>query len=311
MHSHAPAKPLVDAQALQKSVMRHKTFLPAAAIFRMSPRMRFRAIVQARLSSTRLPRKVLQTIGKSTILEHIHARLATLEGAGVETVFAIAEGEPDELHDFLREHQFVVTTGPVFDVLGRYISASQDLDENDFVLRLTGDNPFPDKDQLAGLVHYARQHALDYGYTADLPLGMGAEIVRVNALRSIWLRAQTTVAGEKSPIEQYHREHVTVFIRENPHLYEIYPHRLDPMLTDEAARERVRGIRLTVDELADLEVCRGVFAHFERRGMPFFGALDVIQLALNTPEMLSGNAGIAQRSARTVDERALQGPASP
>lgn len=266
--------------------------------------MRFRAIIQARLSSSRLPRKVLEKIGSQTILEHIAGRLATLEGAGVETAFALADEETSELADFLNQRGYSFSTGATYDVLKRYMDASADLGDQDFVLRLTGDNPFPDKDQLARLVHYARSHPLDYGYTADLPLGMGAELIRVNALRSIWLRAEPASGASESIIKPHHREHVTVFIRENPHLYEIYPLRLDETLPEDAARERVRGIRLTVDELADLEVCRRVFTHFEKLSKPHFGALEVIQLAKNNPEMFAGNAGVLQRSAQSVDERA-------
>jgi len=268
--------------------------------------MRFRAIVQARLMSSRLPRKVLEKIGSLTVLEHIAARLETLQGAGVETVFALAEDEPPELAEFLRDRGFNCSVGATYDVLKRYIDASADLDDQDFVLRLTGDNPFPDREQIARLVHFARSHSLDYGHTADLPLGMGAELVRVNALRSIWLRAEPGSAGTESTVKMHHREHVTVFIRENPHLYEIYPLRLDDTLSEEAARERIRGIRLTIDEAEDLEVCRRVFSHFERLGMPHFGATEIIQLAKNSPEMFSGNASVRQKSANSVDERAAR-----
>ncbi|MFZ5628163.1 MAG: cytidylyltransferase domain-containing protein [Spirochaetota bacterium] len=267
--------------------------------------MRFRAIIQARLSSSRLPRKVLEKIGSQTILEHIAARLATLEGAGVETSFALAENEPPELADFLGNRGFSYSTGAAYDVLKRYVDASADLSDHDFVIRLTGDNPFPDKDQLARLVHYARSHSLDYGYTADLPLGMGAELIRVNALRSVWLRTEPGNAGAESVIKPHHREHVTVFIRENPHLYEIHPLRLDETLSEEAAKDRVHGIRLTIDEAADLDVCRRVYLHFERLSNPLFGAVEVIQLAKNSPEMFAGNAAIVQKSALSVDERAM------
>ncbi|HNL53085.1 MAG TPA: hypothetical protein PKI36_01650 [Turneriella sp.] len=266
--------------------------------------MRFRAIIQARLSSSRLPRKVLEKIGSRTLLEHIAGRLESLQGAGVETAFALAEDEPAELADFLGSLGYSYSIGATYDVLKRYIDASADMADHEFVLRLTGDNPFPDKDQIARLVHYARSHALDYGYTADLPLGMGAELIRVNALRSVWLRTEPGVPGSESAIKPHHREHVTVFIRENPHLYEIYPLRLDDSVPEEAAKDRVRGIRLTIDEAADLEVCRKVYAHFERLGNPHFIALDVIQLAKNSPEMFAENLHVQQKTAQSVDERA-------
>lgn len=266
--------------------------------------MRFRAIIQARLKSARLPGKVLEKIGSLSLIEHIAQRLAALQMPELELMFAIPENDPPELAAYLRERGYKYHAGPEFDVLARFIGAAQDLGEHDYLLRLTGDNPFPDVQQLARLINYAQQHAIDYGYTAELPLGMGVELIRANALRSIWLRAEPGFSGQVNPIEQYHREHVTVFIRENPHLYEIYPLRLDDSLPEALARERVRAIRLTVDELADLEVCRAVFSHFARLGKPHFGAREVIQLAKNSPELFSGNAHVVQKTAQSVDSRA-------
>lgn len=265
--------------------------------------MRIRALVQARLKSERLPGKVLEKIGNLAIVEHIAARAATLEGAGVETVFAIADEGDITLADFLTERGLRCFTGHASNVLKRYIDASADLAPADYVIRMTADNPFVDKDQLASLVQRVKTNPVDYGYTADLPLGMGAEMIRVEALRSVMLRDTPLTLGGEAGLKDYHREHVTIFIRENPHLYEIYPLRLDDTISEEAAKLRVRGIRMTVDEPADLEVARRVFAHFERRGIPHFGALDVIQLAKNSPETLAGNSDIKQKPATTSELR--------
>lgn len=280
--------------------------------------MRIRALVQARLKSERLPGKVLEKIGNLAIVEHIASRAATLEGAGVETVFAIADESPAvtrdsgspltvggapggaiNLADFLTERGLKCFTGHATNVLKRYVDASADLAPTDYVIRMTADNPFVDKDQLAHLVQRLKTNPVDYGYTADLPLGMGAEMMRVEALRSVMLRDTPLTLGGEAGLKDHHREHVTIFIRENPHLYEIYPLRLDDTISEEAAKLRVRGIRMTVDEAADLEVARRVFAHFERRGMPHFGALDVIQLAKNSPDTLAGNQNVSQRSAQS------------
>ena len=280
--------------------------------------MKIRALVQARMKSERLPGKVLEKIGQKTIVEHIACRMAKLAGAGVDLCFAIADEDPAvardsetrlaadrpiTLADFLREHSLPFVTGHASNVLKRFIDASEDLSPTDYVIRLTADNPFVDQDQLAILIQRMKEHSADYGYTADLPLGMGAEMIRVDALRSVGFRDTPLTPGGEPGLKDYHREHVTVYIRENPHLYEIYPLRLDDTISEEAAKRRVAGIRMTVDEPADLTVTRRVFAHFERRGLPHFGALDVIQLAKNNPEMLSGNESVQQKSATSSDTR--------
>lgn len=265
--------------------------------------MRIRALAQARLNSERLPGKVLLPVGSKTIVEHIAARMASLSGAGVELVFAIADEGDITLADFLTNAGLTFTSGHATNVLRRFADAAADLADSDYVIRLTADNPFTDAAQLALLVARAKDTGFDYGYTADLPLGMGSEIIRVAALRSMAFRETPLTAGGASGLKDHHREHVTTFIRENPHLYEIYPLRLDDSISEEAARRRVAGIRLTIDEKADLEVARQLYTYFERRGLPLFNALDVIQLAKNNPELLAGNQHVQQKSAQSVDSR--------
>jgi len=267
--------------------------------------MKIRAVVQARMQSERLPGKVLERIGAKTIVEHIATRLSKLESAGLEFLFAIAAEEDQTLADYLRQQSFSFVVGDTHNVLKRFIAAAEGLADTDYVARVTADNPFIDQDQLALLLQRLRTHPVDYAYTADLPLGMGVEIVRVNALRSVALR-DTPIVGTELPIlDAHHREHVTVFIRENPHLYDIYPFRLDETFSAEAAKRRVTGIRLTIDEKADLCVARRVFEHFNRLGKPLFGALDAIQLHKNNPEMFAENATVVQKSAQSVDARSL------
>lgn len=259
--------------------------------------MRIRAIVQTRMKSERLPGKVLAKIGEMTVLEHIAARLKSLESLGVETVFALAEEGDPTLADFLREKGLAFMVGDAHNVLRRYVDAAADLETTDYVIRATGDNPFIDKDRLASLIHHARTKSFDYGYTAELPLGQGTELISVAALRSVFMRALPLKAGDESPLKPHHTEHVTTFIRENPHLYEIFPLRLDETMSEEGAAERVRGIRVTIDEQADLEVARKIFEHFNRLGKPHFGALDVIMLAKNSPEMFAANSAVIQKPA--------------
>lgn len=270
----------------------------------LKSRVRFRAVVQARLESSRFPKKVLQPIGEWTILEHIARRVAELKEHKVELVFAVAEAQSDELENFLKEKGYHFFRGASYDVLRRFVDACADLADTDYVIRLTGDNPFIDTVQLGKLLLAAQKENFDYGYTAELPLGMGSEVIRVNALRSIWLRTHAPYPGGESGILPHHREHVTVFIRENPHLYAIFPLRLDESLPEKLAQARVAGIRLTVDEPADLEVCRAVFNHFVKLSRPFFTAEEVIRLAKNCPEIFLPNQAIKQKSAQSVDERA-------
>ena len=252
--------------------------------------MKFRAIVQARLASTRLPDKILEKIGSLSILEHIAQRVKKIESAGIELVFAIPENEIEALAPFFSERGLIFATGSERDVLARYLAASADLTENDYVIRLTGDNPFLDHEMLGKIIERLKNEPVDFIHTADCPLGMGTEIVSIPALRSQKFR----------DLKDHHLEHVTTFIKENPHLYEIQPVRLDETASADLAQNRIAGIRMTIDEPLDLTTARAVYSHFEHLGKPLFTSRDVILLKKNFPELLSANLAVAQKSSTST-----------
>ena len=103
--------------------------------------MRTRAgiILQARLGSSRLPRKALAAIAGQTILEHCLRRLMF---AGVAPVVLATTDRPeDQALAAVAQHLGAsVFRGDADDVLGRFVAAAEAFDF-DHVVRATGDNP--------------------------------------------------------------------------------------------------------------------------------------------------------------------------
>jgi spore coat polysaccharide biosynthesis protein SpsF len=171
----------------------------------MSSKRPVRIVLQCRLSSSRLPAKVLLPVGGLPIA--VLAAKRAMRG-GKDLVLATSvEPSDDLLVAEATRHGVRTMRGPLDDVLGRFLLATQDLPDDALCVRLTGDNVFPDGDFIDGLIALLDEHDLSYlahgGNSTQFPYGMAAEVFSVKALREAG--AQTS--------DPFDREHVTPYIR--------------------------------------------------------------------------------------------------
>ena len=187
-------------------------------------------IIQARMGSTRLPGKVLKQIGDKNLLEHILFRLTKLSHK-VQVVIATSDLEQDDkLEDFCKTNNISCFRGSEENVLERYYLCAK---ENNFehIVRLTGDNPFIDIEELDNLIALHVDSKSDYSRSfAVLPKGVGSEIFTLTALE------QSYLYGKK----ENHLEHVNEYIEENEDKFNI----LELKVSDKKNRPE---ISLTVD----------------------------------------------------------------
>lgn len=163
------------------------------------------AILQARMSSSRAPGKVLRPIlGQPMIVRHLE-RLRRAETLG-RIVVATSEGADDDAIDAAVSAVGVdVFRGSLDDVLDRYVQAARRYTP-DHVVRVTADCPLADWRLLDRIV---RTHLVsEADYTSNtLPLtwpnGLNVEVVRTSALERAWSESNA----------QYDREHVTPFVK--------------------------------------------------------------------------------------------------
>lgn len=202
-----------------------------------------RLVLQARTTSTRLPRKVLLPIsGMSIVL--LAARRA--RGDHDLVVATSTERSDDALADHVGAAGVAVVRGPLEDVLGRFLVAVEDMADTDLCARLTADNVVPDSSFIGDLIDQARQSGPDYlCFGAGLPYGLSAEIFPVGALRQ---------AG-RSASAAYDREHVTPWLRRSANaLLDARPNVAMP--PDASAA------RCTIDTEEDYRLVRRLFEGF-------------------------------------------------
>jgi spore coat polysaccharide biosynthesis protein SpsF len=202
-------------------------------------------ITQARVGSTRLPEKVLKDIGGQTMLAlHIN-RLAKSERATAICVATTFEEKSDLIVDIANSLNVDCFKGNTTDVLDRFYQAAKKY-EPDYVVRVTSDCPLIDGKLIDAVIEMTIKDQVDYGSNAlieSFPDGQDIEVIKWSALQQAW----------KEATKESDREHVTPFIRRNSDFNggEIFKAN-----NFQSTNEAYAAIRMTVDEMKDLEAIR-------------------------------------------------------
>lgn len=138
--------------------------------------------VIARTASTRLPCKVLKEVHGQTMVEHIIDRVAVVLGTDKTYVATSAEAADDDLASIAKEKKIKVYRGSSEKVIERLLAIAE-LENAEYVVRITGDNIFTDSRLLSILVEEVREKRVDYARVEGAPLGVTAELIRVDALK--------------------------------------------------------------------------------------------------------------------------------
>ena len=98
------------------------------------------AIIQARMSSTRLPGKVLLPLAGKPVIHHIVDRAKSCVNVGKVIVATSEENSDDPLVEYCLENNIEYYRGSLNNVLSRFISILK-LNNYDYCVRITGDCP--------------------------------------------------------------------------------------------------------------------------------------------------------------------------
>lgn len=236
--------------------------------------MRTIAVIQARMGSTRLPGKILEPIEGRPLLAWTIAAVRAVPEVDDVVLATTDRPEDDAVAEAMRVLDMRIHRGSVHDVLRRVADAVRPL-EPDVVLRQTGDNPFADPEIMAAQLVRLDEGPFDYVGIAGLPLGIGGEAVRAEAL---WIADREATAAAD-------REHVLPFVYARPERFAIGSLTMPPAW---------RHPRYTVDTPADLAFARAVAASLPGRRPP---------ASLATLEsIVAGGTGLAELNA-TVSQR--------
>jgi spore coat polysaccharide biosynthesis protein SpsF len=269
------------------------------------------AIIQGRMSSSRLPGKILADIAGQPMLQRVFTR--TSRAATVtETIFATTTDPSDDpVAEYCDFSGIPFTRGNLYDVLDRYYQAAKQA-KADVVVRVTADCPVIDPtliDDVVNTVTSGQSSVISgqFDFAANrlppprrrtFPIGLDTEACTFASLERAW----------KEGKELQHREHVMPYFYEGVEL--ITEHRsLQTGVSPRGFRIALLhhptdfgDYRWTVDTPEDLEFMRQIYYHFN--GRDDFTWKEVLDLVHNEPGLMQINAGIKHKTLKDIDERA-------
>ena len=198
-------------------------------------------LIQSRLSSSRLPGKVLLPIGDYPMVV-LAAKRAANTGLDVRVITSTDQSD-DAICEALEKYEIGFFRGSLDNVLKRFNDALVDYDDTVKVFRLTADNVLPDGallDEMESVFNPARYDILSCDSVKScMPYGVSAELTTVGWIRKAYKNAQ----------DAFDTEHVTPYIHRNG-------------VSDFLQSKRIRGyqnLRVTVDSFDDYLSVRSLF----------------------------------------------------
>jgi spore coat polysaccharide biosynthesis protein SpsF len=211
--------------------------------------------LQARIDSSRLPRKVLLPLADKTVVEHA---LSALKQVGADAYVLLTDDDSyQELEPYARRWGFEIFAGPKDDVLSRYTQAARYWGA-DTIIRATGDNPLVSVELAEQILAVHQEYDADYSGFLGMPLGTGVEVVKTESL----------YRADAESRDHYEREHVSPFIYFREKRFKI----VRPYVTQ---KYRLSDVAVTLDTEEDYQFITTIYDHLYN-GEPI-KILDLIQ----------------------------------
>lgn len=232
------------------------------------------AILQARMSSSRLPGKVLKPVLGAPMLARQIERLRRSACVDQMILATSNEASDDPIERLCRKLELDCFRGNLNDVLDRFYRAARSHNP-DHVVRLTGDCPLTDPELIDEVIRFHLAGGYDYTsncFEPTFPHGLDVEVFRFSCLEEAWREASLP----------YQREHVTPFFYQQTGRFRVGSFKGDVDLS---------WLRWTVDESADFELVTEIYSALYP-GTPDFTTRDILAYLENHPELTNLNTHI-------------------
>lgn len=261
------------------------------------------AIIQGRMSSSRLPGKVLLPIGEKAMLDYVVERVSNAKSISKIIVATSTDRSDDPIEIHCKELGVVCFRGSLHDVLDRFYQACAPFNP-ELVIRVTADCPFIDPQ----LIDQAVQTTLDgdYDFVANrlpppyqrtYPIGLDVEVCKFSALENAWKNAD----------QNYFREHVMPYLYEDTDLAELEnglrvgrsKYGFSVAVMDHT--ENFGVARWTVDTVEDLRFANAVAEEYDLTKSNWISLKEFLD---TKPELSAINAEVRHKTLKEVDHRA-------
>ncbi|MDF3820171.1 glycosyltransferase family protein [Leptospira sp. 96542] len=238
------------------------------------------ATIEARMTSSRLPGKVLLPVLGKPILGYLFDRLKKVTLIDEIVLATTINKADDPIVDYAKSEGISVFRGSEDDVLLRVVDAAKYVG-GDIIIEITGDCPIIDPeliDQCIQLYKFNNASYVGNAHVRSYPDGMDVQVFSLADLQK---------SGEMTN-DKLDREHVSLFMRNHP---EIFPHLHMVAPTSIFWPE----LGLTLDEKEDFELLKSIIEYFYSIQKPYFGIYDCVSFLKENPQLLEINQKVKRK----------------
>ena len=224
-------------------------------------------VLQARMSSTRLPGKVMTQINGHPMIYWEISRISKAKLVNKIVVAISDQSSDDILADYLDSIHQKYIRGSLDNVLSRYVKA-EEIYNPSAIIRLTADCPLvmPELiDQYLEIFHKEDFEYLSNTIELSYPDGLDIEIIAPGIFKKL---LEFSLSKEE-------KEHVTLGIYSRKDKFRTY---------NVSNKTNISQFRWTVDTSDDLAFVKSIYAHFESKEINF-NFEDVLKLVKDNPNL--------------------------
>lgn len=238
------------------------------------------AIIEARMTSTRLPGKVLLPACGKPLLAHLVERLQRVPNLDAIVIATTVNSTDEPIVELARGLDVRCFRGSEEDVLIRVLGAAQAYGA-EVIVEITGDCPTIDPNIVEQCINAFFVSGADYVKNYLYPEGMNFTAFTTKTL------AEVEIVTRNDPVA---REHVSLPIARHPEIYR----RCNVVAPPELRRP---DIHIELDEISDYEMIKAIFEALYPVN-PEFTLADILKFLDSHPEILELSAHVKRKTVR-------------
>lgn len=233
-------------------------------------------IVQARMSSTRLPGKIFLPVLQKPLLVRMLERVQNAKLIGELVVATSTNSNDDQIEELCSKENIKCFRGHLTDLLDRHYQAAKKFDA-DAVVKIPSDCPLIDPQIIDKVLQFYIDNSDRFYFVSNLhpttyPDGNDVEIMSFATIEKAW----------KEAVKDFEREHTTPYIWENPEKFRI------GNVVWETGQDFSATHRWTIDFEEDYLFIKKVYNELYPLN-PKFGLNDILTLLEQKPDIASIN----------------------
>ena len=246
----------------------------------MKKKIKIVTVIQSRMGSSRLPKKVMLPLAGKPLLLRMYERVSAASLTGTIVIATTNEKIDDPIVQLCIDNNIEYYRGHSTNLLDRHYKAAIKYNP-DAVVKIPSDCPLIDPDVIDKVLKYYIDNYNNFDFVSNLhpatyPDGNDVEVMNINALKDAWQNAS-------KPME---REHTTPYLWENRDKFRI------GNVEWETGKDYSMTHRFTIDYPEDYDFIKTVYDLLYSK-KKLFSLDDILKLLEEKPEVKKINAKYA------------------